>query len=124
MPTDHDRKINSFAIRSFRDIAENEYVVARLACRAQLIPQFMWAAGQAIEKYLKCILCLYRVPARHVRNDLGAALVLLRKLPFTVKIRPPALKFIQHLDHYTRHEGVVHPRRPATLKTSLRGHMP
>ena len=50
------RHINSFASQSFRDQAERDYIAARQACRAELMPQFLWASHQAIEKYLKGIL--------------------------------------------------------------------
>lgn len=58
-----DILLNDFAIRSFRDIGDGDYIAARLAFRAQLIPQFLWSSLQAIEKYLKCILVLNRIPA-------------------------------------------------------------
>jgi hypothetical protein len=39
-----DQKVNSFAIRTFRDTADRDYVHARLAYRSQLVQQFF---GQA-----------------------------------------------------------------------------
>ena len=77
-----DRRINDFAIRAFRDVADRDYLAARLACRADLIPQFLWSAQQAIEKYLKCILLLNRIQAKNVRHDINEALKLLEKLTF------------------------------------------
>jgi hypothetical protein len=62
--TQKDRQLNSFAFRSFRDVADADYIVARMAYRAQLPMQFFWASQQAIEKYLKCILFIRRVPAK------------------------------------------------------------
>lgn len=51
---DHlEMRVNDFAARSFRDVADRDYVAARLACRAGLMPQFLWSAQQAFEKYLK-----------------------------------------------------------------------
>ena len=47
-----DRELNSWAFRSFRDIADGDYIAARLAYRAQLPAQFLWASQQALEKYL------------------------------------------------------------------------
>jgi len=43
-----DAALNSFAIRSFRDVADFDYIAARMAYRARLIPQFHWSALQAI----------------------------------------------------------------------------
>ena len=54
--TQRDRELNSWAFRSFRDIADGDYIAARMAYRAQLPVQFLWASQQAIEKYLKCAL--------------------------------------------------------------------
>ena len=35
-----DRYINGFATQSFRDQADRDYIAARLACRAELMPQW------------------------------------------------------------------------------------
>ena len=53
-----DILLNDFATRSFREIADCDYIAARLSYRAQLVPQFLWQSLQAIEKYLKCALVL------------------------------------------------------------------
>jgi hypothetical protein len=66
--------LNDFAVRCFRDIADGDYIAARMACRAGLLPQYLWAGQQAVEKYLKCILLLHRIPAQKVFHDLDAAL--------------------------------------------------
>jgi hypothetical protein len=42
--------------KSFRDVAHHDYIAARALYRVGLMPQFMWAALQSIEKYLKAIL--------------------------------------------------------------------
>src|SRR5262249_9687490 len=41
--TDRDRDLNSFAFRSFRDVADADYIAARMAYRALLPVQFLWA---------------------------------------------------------------------------------
>ena len=51
-----DALLNDFAERSFRDMADGDYIAARMACRAALVTQFLWASQQAVEKYLKGIL--------------------------------------------------------------------
>jgi len=48
--------INDFINRSFRDIADKDYISARMAYRYGLEQQFLWAALQCLEKYLKAIL--------------------------------------------------------------------
>jgi HEPN domain-containing protein len=95
-----DRRINDFATRAFRDMADRDYLAARLACRADLMPQFLWSAQQAIEKYLKCILLLNRVPARDVRHDINKAMELTKKLSFEVDLSERSQKFINHVASY------------------------
>lgn len=45
-----DRLLNDFATRCFRDVADGDYIAARLAWRAKLFPQFLSSAQQAPEK--------------------------------------------------------------------------
>jgi HEPN domain-containing protein len=97
---DVDRRINNFATRAFREVADRDYLTARLACRADLIPQFLWSAQQAIEKYLKCILLLNRIPAKSVRHDIAKALTLVAQLPFKVELCERSKKFIAHVAAY------------------------
>lgn len=53
--------LNNFATRSFRDVADQDYVLARIAYRSELYAQFLWSGLQAIEKYLKAILLYNRI---------------------------------------------------------------
>lgn len=92
-----DRFVNSFGTQSFRDQADRDYVAARLACRYELFPQFLWASHQAIEKYLKAILLYNRVKANHVGHDLALALSLVEKLPLQMELSSRSRKFIAHL---------------------------
>jgi HEPN domain-containing protein len=71
-------KLNDFALRSFRDIADQDYIAARANYKLELWPQFFWAAQQTVEKYLKCILLLGRVEAQDVRHSLNRGLGLCR----------------------------------------------
>jgi HEPN domain-containing protein len=99
-PNDRDRierALNSFASQSFRDQADRDYITARLACRAELFPQFLWASHQAVEKYLKAILLYNRIKATGVRHDLLKALSLTTQLPFKIDLSPRSRKFIEHL---------------------------
>src|SRR5262245_42476187 len=74
-----DQLLNDFAIRSFRNVADGDYIAARMSCRAELVGQYLWSSQQAIEKYLKCILLLNRIPGKHVRHDLRAGLAAIEK---------------------------------------------
>ena len=100
---DKEILINNFATRSFRDVADYDYIAARMAYRAKLVPQFLWSSLQAIEKYLKCILLLNRIKARSVGHDLDACLRLLEKhAPFELRLQTPSRELIEHLDTYGR----------------------
>jgi HEPN domain-containing protein len=92
-----DRFVNSFATQSFRDQADRDYIAARLACRYELFPQFLWASHQAIEKYLKAILLYNRIKATRVAHDLALALSLTETLPFKIDLSSRSRKFIAHL---------------------------
>lgn len=66
--------INDFAIRSFRDRADEDYISARMSFRAALSTPSLWASLQAIEKYLKCILLLNRIRCNRPSHDLNLLL--------------------------------------------------
>ena len=65
-----------------------------MACRAQLMPQFLWSAQQAIEKYLKYILLVNRIKAISVRHDIHRALELTKNASFKIELLPLSQKFI------------------------------
>jgi hypothetical protein len=94
--------LNDFAIRCFRDIADQDYIAARAAYRSELFPQFHWLSLQAIEKYFKAILLLNRVKAKDINHDLEKALKYAKELPFELKLSPSTLEFIEHLDTFGR----------------------
>jgi len=73
--------INDFAQRSFRDLADEDYICARLAYRNQLSSQFRWCSLQAIEKYLKAILLFNNLSAKSLGHNLEAALKRVRDIP-------------------------------------------
>jgi len=95
-----DRHVNSFAIASFRDMADGDYIAARMACRAGLLPQFLWSAQQALEKYLKCILLLNRIPATKVGHNLDRALELAQQVSYPPKLRAASQEFFNHISLY------------------------
>lgn len=66
--------VNDFATRSFLNSGDQDYIAARLSYRAKLAYPCLWQSQQTIEKYLKCILLLHRIPAKNVRHSLHAAL--------------------------------------------------
>lgn len=92
-----ERFVNAFGTQSFRDQADRDYIAARLACRHELFPQFLWSSHQTIEKYLKAILLYNRIKANQVGHDLAQALSLTQSLPFEIKLSKRSRKFIDHL---------------------------
>lgn len=96
--TDRDRELNSFVFRSFRDVADADYIAARMAYRAQLPVQFLWASQQALEKYLKCILFIRRVPAAGVKHDLARAMALIDSAQIPLDLTERSKKFIGEIN--------------------------
>ncbi len=94
--------LNDFAIRCFRDVADHDYIVARMAYRANLLQQFHWSSLQAIEKYLKAILLLNRIKAKDVNHDIEKALLYANKLPFLLQLSESSKEFIRHINRYGR----------------------
>jgi HEPN domain-containing protein len=94
--------INDFATRSFRDIADQDYIAARLSFRHGLYSQFHWQSLQAIEKYLKAILLYNRIKAKNINHDLDQAMQYIRKLPFDLNFSESTESFITHLTYFGR----------------------
>jgi len=92
--------LNDFATRSFRDVADQDYIAARLSYRHGLIPQFHWQALQALEKYLKAILLYNRIKAKDINHDLKKALKHSQKLPFDLNLSPSTEELIKHIDNF------------------------
>lgn len=91
--------VNDFALRSFRDTADRDYVHARLAYRARLVPQFLWSSLHSLEKYVKCILLLSRVSAKKLGHTVLPGLDRLRERgKFEVPLSPQTRKFIERLE--------------------------
>lgn len=66
--------INDFAKRSFRDVADQDYIAARMSYRAQLREPFLWSSLQAFEKYFKAILLFNRKSAKGVGHNINEGL--------------------------------------------------
>ena len=83
----HEIRINDFAKRAFRDIADMDYIAARLSSRAGLMPQFLWSSLQAFEKYFKYILLVNRISSKKLGHDINKALSLVReKVPYVTDL--------------------------------------
>jgi hypothetical protein len=97
-----DAHLNSFATRCFRDVADRDYISARICYRAGLISQFHWAALQAFEKYYKAILLYNRIKAKNIGHSLSDAQKLTQKAPFVIRLSDISKKLLSHLDDYGR----------------------
>jgi len=100
-----DHRLNDCAIMTFRDTADGDYIAARLAFREKCYEQFLWSAEQALEKYLKCILVLRRIPRpppdrsgrrTDVGHDLSRGIHLIGTS--TLELSAPTLQFIKYID--------------------------
>jgi HEPN domain-containing protein len=111
--SNNDAYLNDFATRSFRDVADQDYIMARMAFRCRMFPQFLWSGLQAVEKYLKAILLYNRVPQpqgdKRLGHDLGRALETAKGLPFELALSETTLAFIRYLDTYGRHRYLESP---------------
>jgi hypothetical protein len=98
---DTETCLDLFAIQSFRDMADEDYIAARMAFSCRLSEPCLWSSQQAIEKYLKCILLLNRVRASKVKHDLRSALALIdhcERIAF--HITPVSKSFIEYVDDF------------------------
>lgn len=97
--SNRDLALNTFAIQSFRDTADREYVLGRLAYQARLIPQFFWCSIHSLEKYAKGILLLNRIPAKKLKHEVSAAFSLIStKGSFPIELSSETADFISWLE--------------------------
>jgi hypothetical protein len=100
--TPRDRELNDWAFRSFRNIGDGDYVAARMAYRGMLLQQFLWSSQQALEKYLKCILFIRRIPAKGLKHVLQPALKLIEDNRVGLELTERSKEFIARIDRMGR----------------------
>lgn len=93
-------RINGYAIDAFRDVADQDYISARMSFDAELYDQFFWQSLQAMEKYFKAILLLNRIKAKKLGHSLSKALDKTNELPFEISLSKPTYELIKHLDKF------------------------
>jgi len=103
--------INDFANRSFRDYADQDYIMARIAYRKEFDQQFRWCSLQALEKYLKAILIYNRVSAKGIGHDLVKAVNKVKGISDLGFSLPSAdsEKFIEYISTYGADRYLSHP---------------
>lgn len=92
--------VNTFAIRSFRDTADKDYIAARMAYRAKLIQPFLWSALHCLEKYVKGILVLNRVKAHKGHSVLPGIEKMTQHGKFELALSADTVAFIKKLEDY------------------------
>jgi len=74
-----------------------------MAFRAGLAANCLWESHQTLEKCLKCILLLNRIPGRRVLHDLREALKLIRgSAKLSLALSPRTTDFIERIDEIGR----------------------
>ncbi len=92
-------QVNDFVNRSFRDMADKDYIAARIAYRIGLDQQFLWSALQAIEKYLKAILIYNGLGATGLSHKLDKALKRVQEIEdISFDFPKDVCEFIQYLN--------------------------
>lgn len=87
LPELREALINQLPLQSFRNIADGDYIAARMAFGAELYLQALWSSQQALEKYLKAILLLRRIPWKEHRHSLSKPLLHL-EAQFPLQLSP------------------------------------
>jgi HEPN domain-containing protein len=88
-----------FVTRSFRDLADKDYIGARVLYRYNLGPQFLWAAMQAVEKYLKGILLYNDESTKSMGHNLDKSYRALSKITdVPIALPEDVQEFISYLN--------------------------
>lgn len=115
MPTPMHILVNDFAIRSFRETADKDYIAARMAYRARLIQPFLWSSLHCLEKYVKGILVLNRIEAHRGHSVLPGIERMRQHGKFQLDLSPATIQFIKKLEDYGaeyRYYEVSYDTRP------------
>ena len=91
--------LNDAARRSFRDMADQDYLSARLCYKHKLNFQFLWLSQQAVEKYIKAILLYNRVPVLKLNHNLNKGLAKIKEIPYLeLDLDVKSERFIDYLN--------------------------
>jgi len=107
--------LNGFASRCFRDVADGDYVAARMAYRAELLLQAYWSSQQALEKYLKGILLFRRIPKKKPTHSLTALLHDI-EVKFPLSLWKETRDFIQFIENWDVDRYFLYPYGGAGLE--------
>lgn len=95
-------KINDYIDRSFRDIADQDYIASRALFEQGLELQALWYGLQAIEKYVKAILLYNRISAKRLGHDIVKAITRMKTEISDIDFDIPnnVDEFLVHLNQY------------------------
>lgn len=94
-----DQKVNYFALTTFRDTADRDYVHARIAFFSGLHQQFRWSSLHCLEKYVKCILLLNRIDTKKIGHNVTIGLARIKeKFDLGIELSDEANAFIQKIE--------------------------
>lgn len=101
MPSQDTLVRNSLVQECLLDMADRDYLAARVCWRTRLPEQFLWFALQAVEKSLKTILLLNDESARGLSHDLAKALARVDAITdLQFSIQNEVRVFIGYLNRY------------------------
>lgn len=104
-----DAQLNDFAKRSFRDVADQDYIAARMSYRANLREPFLWSSLQALEKYFKAILLFNRISSKGVGHKLDEALKRVEPITdLSFCIPEDVREFIGYINEYGTNRYLEH----------------
>ncbi|MCB4792792.1 MAG: HEPN domain-containing protein [Elusimicrobia bacterium] len=83
------------------DIADKDYLAARICYRYDLPQEFLWLSLQAIEKYIKAILLYNEQETKSIGHDISKAYDKMKSLKeFSFDIPKDVESFISYLNRY------------------------
>ncbi|QIN33805.1 hypothetical protein [Legionella longbeachae] len=102
-----DQALDEIAYRCFRDMADQDYILARVSYKLNLPTNFNWCSLQAIEKYLKCILLLHRIEAKKINHNLEEALEKIKSIKISgssspIEFQDSSVGFIKEINNRGR----------------------
>lgn len=101
---------NDFVTRSFRDVADKDYIAARLSHRYGLDLQFLWFSQQALEKYLKAILLYNDKDTKNLGHRITEAYIeVLRISDIPVDFPSDIEPFIKYVDAFGANRYFEYP---------------
>jgi len=103
-------EITAFIDRSFRNIADCDYITARSCYKIGLMDQFLWSSLQSIEKYLKAIVLYHDGNTKTINHNLIKAVELIEKIPnIDWSFIDPLKEYFTYLTDYGSNRYFIKP---------------